>query len=161
MEAADQKQVECMALEAWLATPNCDSACGLGNFLEDSADYKSTLATDPCPVLMDLETWLASPADPSGLLAAASGRDEIEPPCSICLESVSQCPLNLACGHSFCHGCLVRHVEINLQAHLAPWCPLCRCKLCSSEVIALCPASCLDVVESLGKIDEPPQPSTF
>merc|ERR1719487_1889336 len=62
--------------------------------------------------------------------------------CSICLENAFESPMPLACGHTFCHPCLAQHAETNLQACQQPWCPLCRCKLQGSEVLALCPSAC-------------------
>jgi len=59
--------------------------------------------------------------------------------CAICLGTGEEPPVQLHCGHSFCADCLRKHIAMEITARRTPWCPLCRCKLLTSEIQSFYP----------------------
>ena len=55
----------------------------------------------------------------AGAFAAAK---MVEGPCAICFDDLKH-PVELGCGHNFCHKCLTL---ASLEANLSKTCPMCR-----------------------------------
>lgn len=51
--------------------------------------------------------------------------------CGICLDSEVKVltMVETNCNHSFCYGCITRHMDSEKFAHRAPDCPMCRSKI--------------------------------